>query len=416
MIARTQGRTGVLAVNETVLILAAGLLLVYGTFSQLASRSIVTPPMAFMLVGLLVGSMGLGLIELELDNEAVALLATVALTIIVCSDASQVDRRELRRIRQLPIRLLLVGLPLTMVLGAAVAAFTFPGLELAAVTLLAVLLSPTDAALGQAVITSEAVPEPIREAINVESGLNDGIALPPIFALMFFLGADMGDAGAHGWLAFAALQLLLGPVAGVLVGVGGGRVIDLAAARQWVDPNFGRLTLPVIAMLAYALAEAIGGNGFIAAFVSGFTLGVKTPSMRKQMMDFAETEGTLLSLLVFLTLGLAMIPGAVAHWTLTTTVYAVLSLTVVRMLPVAISVLGLGLDLRTILFMGWFGPRGIASILYLLLVVQYLGLPGYETVIATGIQTIVLSVLLHGLTAAPLARRYGSWAASRDSS
>ena len=395
--------------NETVLILAAALVLIYATFSRLAATSIVTPPMLFMLVGLLCGPLGLGLIDLELDNKGVALLATVALVIIVCSDASQVDRHEIRKIERLPIRLLLVGLPLTMLLGAGIAALTFHGFELAALTLLAVLLSPTDAALGQAVITSEAVPAPIREALNVESGLNDGIALPPIFALVFLLGADLGGAGSHGWLTFAALQLLLGPVAGVLVGVGGGRLIDLASERKWVDPSFGRLTLPAIAMLAYALAEAIGGNGFIAAFVSGFTLGVKTQSVREQMMDFGETEGTLLSLLVFLILGLAMIPGVVAYWDVTTTVYALLSLTIVRMLPVAISVIGLGLDLRTTLFLGWFGPRGIASVLYLLLLVQYLGSSGYEILIATGVQTIVLSVLLHGVTAAPLAKRYGRW-------
>jgi len=396
-------------VNEQVLILAAALALVYATFSRLASRSVVTPPMVFMGAGLLCSPMGLGLIDIEIDNEAVTLLATVALTIIVCSDASQVDRRKIRKIEQLPIRLLLVGLPLTMLLGAGLAALTFQGFELAALVLLAVLLSPTDAALGQAVITSEAVPDPIRESLNVESGLNDGIALPPIFVLLFLLGADMGDAGVHGWLTFAALQILLGPVAGTVVGLGGGRMIDRAADRGWVDPGFARLTLPAIAILAYALGEAIGGNGFIAAFVSGFTLGVKNRSVREAMTEFGESEGTLLSLLVFLVLGLVMIPHMVEHWSATTTVYAVLSLTVVRMLPVAISLIGLRLDLRTILFIGWFGPRGIASILYLLLLVQYLGVSGYETLVATGIQTIFLSVLLHGVTAAPVAKRYGRW-------
>jgi len=402
-------------VNEESVVVAAITVLVYGLFSRLAARSVVTPPMAFMLVGLLCGPLGLGVISFEVDHEGIALLATVALAIIVCSDASQVDRREVRKIEALPIRLLLIGLPLTMLLGAGIAALTFQGFEFAALALLAVVLSPTDAALGQAVITSEAVPLPVREALNVESGLNDGIALPPIFALMFFLGADLGGAGAHGWLAFAALQLLLGPVAGALVGIGGGRLIDLAAERRWLDVSLGRMTLPAIAMLAYAFAEAIGGNGFIAAFVSGFTLGVKNRSVREQMMDFGETEGSLLSLLVFLLLGLVMVPWAVPHWNVATTVYAVLSLTIVRMLPVAISFLGLGLDWRTTLFAGWFGPRGIASILYLLLLVQYLGISGYEILVATGIQAIVLSVLLHGLTAAPLARIYGRWAEAHTS-
>lgn len=157
--------------NESVLILAAGLALIYATFSRLAANSIVTPPMAFMGVGILCGPLGLGILDIALDNEAIALLATVALVIIVCSDASQVDRREIRKIRRLPIRLLLIGLPLTMALGAGLAALSFDGFEIAALALLAVLLSPTDAALGQAVITSEAVPEPIREALNVESTL-----------------------------------------------------------------------------------------------------------------------------------------------------------------------------------------------------------------------------------------------------
>jgi NhaP-type Na+/H+ or K+/H+ antiporter len=400
--------------GEDVLILGAGLALAYAAFSKPAARSPLTPPMLFMLVGLLCSPSGLGLIELQLDSDAIALLATLALTLIVCSDASQVDRHEIRQIERLPIRLLLIGLPLTMLAGAALALLVFPGVEPVALALLAVLLAPTDAALGQAVITCEAIPEPIREALNVESGLNDGIALPPIFVLLFLLGADLGAAGAHGWVAFAALQLLLGPLAGALVGTLGGRLIEACARRGWVDLGFGRMTLPAIALLAYGLAEAIGGNGFIAAFVAGFTLGVKTPSVRRQMTNFGETEGTLLSLLVFLVLGLVMIPDAIPFWNATTTAYAVLSLTVVRMLPVAISVIGLGLDLRTILFLGWFGPRGIASILYLLLIVRYLGASGYEIVIATGVQAILLSVLLHGLSAAPLAWRYGRAMGGRD--
>ncbi|MDJ0866787.1 MAG: cation:proton antiporter [Myxococcota bacterium] len=395
--------------NEQVLILAAGLALAYATVSRVASRSIVTPSMVFVGAGLLCSPLGFGLIDIGLDNEGLALLASVALAIIVCADASTVDRNEIHRIRQLPLRLLFVGLPLTMVLGTGIAMLVFPGFELAALALLAVLLSPTDAALGQAVITSEAVPEPIRETLNVESGLNDGIALPPIFVLIALLGADLGDAGSHGWLTFAALQILLGPVAGAAVGLGAGRAIEAAAARHWVDPGFGRLTLPAIALLAYAFAELIGGNGFIAAFISGFTLGVRTPAVREAMTAFGETEGSVLSLIVFLTLGLAMIPGTVEHWSLATTAYAVLSLTIARMLPVALSVIGLRLDAPTILFLGWFGPRGIASILYLLLLVQYLGVDGYEILFATGIQTIALSVLLHGVTAAPLAQRYGRW-------
>ena len=398
------------------LILAAALVLIYGAVSGIASRSIVTPPMAFMLTGVLCGPLVLKLFDIQHQAAAVELLATVALVIIVCSDASQINLREFRKTERLPGRLLLIGLPLTMVLGAGIAKLAFPDFPLAAVALIAVILSPTDAALGQAIITNESVPETIREGINVESGLNDGICLPPIFILLFLLGADLSDVPHHDWVSFTLMQILLAPVAGAIVGFGGGRLIDLAARRNWVDEGFGRLTMPAIALLAYALAEAIGGNGFIAAFVSGLLLGVRTESVRKRMQSFSETEGTMLSLLVFLVLGLCLIPLTVQYWNVTTTVYAILSLTVIRMLPVAISLIGLGYDWRTKLVIGWFGPRGIASILYVLLLVRYLGTSGYEILIATGVQTVALSVLLHGLTAAPLANIYGRWMKAHASS
>jgi NhaP-type Na+/H+ or K+/H+ antiporter len=383
--------------------------LIYGAVSRIASRSIVTPPMAFMLTGVLCGPLVLNLFKIPYQAAAVELLATVALVIIVSADASQISFRQFRKRERLPERLLLIGLPLTMLLGAGIAKLIFPGFELAAVALIAVILSPTDAALGQAIITNESVPETTREGINVESGLNDGICLPPIFILLFLLGADLSDVPHHDWVSFTLMQLLMAPVAGAIVGFGGGRLIDLAARRNWVDEGFGRLTMPAIALLAYALAEVIGGNGFIAAFVSGLMLGVRTKSVREKMQNFSETEGTLLSLLVFLILGLSLIPMTLKYWNLMTTVYAILSLTVIRMLPVAISVIGLGYNWRTKLVIGWFGPRGIASILYLLLLVRYLGSSGYEILIATGVQTVALSVLLHGLTASPLASLYGRW-------
>jgi len=395
-------------VSGEFLILAAALILIYGLFSALAERSVLTPPMAFVFSGLLLGP-GLGVVDIGYQSGTLEFLATVALVIIVCSDASQIDRASIRKIRSLPVRLLFIGLPLTMLLGTGLAMLLFPAAGIAAAALLAVLLSPTDAALGQAVITSEEVPQSVREALNAESGLNDGIALPPIFALLFALGASLGDIPTDNWLRFTTLQLVLGPLAGALLGGGGGRLIDLASQRGWVDPGFQRLTLPAIAMLAYAVGEAIGGNGFIAAFVSGFTLAVRTGAVRERMQEFAETEGTLLSLLVFLLFGLVMVPESWQYLTPTTTLYAVLSLTVARMLPVWLSVLGLGLDLRTVLFIGWFGPRGIASVLYVLLWVRYLGFEGHEVLISTGVQTILLSVLLHGLTADPFAKAYGRW-------
>jgi NhaP-type Na+/H+ or K+/H+ antiporter len=395
--------------NDLVLILAAAVAVAYGLVSRPAEDSVVTPPMAFTLAGLALGPLGLGLVAINFNNETVFLVATVALVVILASDASKVDPRRLGRSGSVAQRLLLVGLPLTMVLGAGLAWLLLPALGLAAAVLLALVLAPTDAALGQAVVSNQAVPETVRQAISVESGLNDGIALPPVFAVIFYLSAETGTMAAEegpNWLAFAALQLLLGPVAGAVVGLGGGRLIELACRRGWIEETFQRLAMVALAVLAYALAEEIGGNGFIAAFVAGFTLAVKDAATRARMQEYGETTGTLFVLLVFIMLGLVMIPAMVPFMTWTTTVYALLSLTVIRMVPVAVAMAGMGVDWRTTLFLGWFGPRGIASILYLLLVVMNLGVPGYETLLATGVQTVALSVVLHGLTAAPLARRY----------
>lgn len=395
--------------NETTLVLAAVLILLYGSVSRVAEKSLVTPAMVFMLAGVLFSPIGLDAVDVRPDDRAVELLAEIGLIIVLCADASKVDRHAIRQVEQLPIRLLVIGLPLTMALGAGLAWWIFggDGLPLAALALLGVLLAPTDAALGQAVIDSDAVPDDVRESLNVESGLNDGIALPAVFASMFALGADLADIPTDDWMRFTLLQIVLGPIAGAIVGGIGGRLIEASASRAWLDPAFLRLSMPSIALLGYAFAEAIGGNGFIGAFVAGFALGVRSPAVRAHMQTFGETEGTALSLLVMLLLGLVLVPAAAPHWSVTTTLYAVLSLTVVRMLPVAVSLLGLGLDWRTRLFIGWFGPRGIASILYLLMWVKYLGSGGYETLLATGVQTIALSVVLHGLTAAPLAARYG---------
>lgn len=403
--------------NETFLILSAALILAYGLISAVAEKSILTPHMVFMLAGVLFSPLGLDLIDLKPNTPSVVLLATVALVIILAADASQADKKVLRKASSLPVRLLFIGLPLTILSGIGIGMLTFPSLGFASVIFLALVLAPTDAALGQAVISNEAVPVKIREALNVESGLNDGICLPAIFAVLYYMGAEVeGGSENTNWLGFAAKQILLGPVAGAIVGIGGGKLIDASANRGWIDVGLQRLLLPALALLAYTLAEAIGGNGFIGAFFAGFTLLVKDQSVRKATQNFSESEGSILSLLTFLILGLVMIPDTIDHWNLHTTIYALLSLTVIRMVPVALCLTGCKLDWRTLLFMGWFGPRGIASILYLLMLIDSLGAKGYETVIATGIQTIVFSVILHGITAAPLAKKYGGHEANTEPS
>ena len=333
--------------------------------------------------------------------------------LVLFVDATTINLPTLMREKGVPFRLLFIGLPLTMGLGLVLAMLVFPGVNPWELALMAFILSPTDAALGQAVVTNRAVPESIREAINVESGLNDGIALPPILVCMAGLSvaAAAEKMGAQYWIVFTLKQFLFGPLLGALVGWLGGMLVDRASKAGWMNPTFQRLTAWSLAVIAFAAAEIFHGNGFIAAFCGGLMLGVHSPVVRERIHEFGEAEGQQLELFVFLIFGLVLVPNAAGYWDARSWFYAVLSLTVIRMLPVAISLAGTKLDWPSIGLIGWFGPRGIASVLYLLMVVHELGLPGYERILSVIVLTVLLSVFLHGITAVPLSRLYAGRAA-----
>jgi NhaP-type Na+/H+ or K+/H+ antiporter len=242
----------------------------------------------------------------------------------------------------------------------------------------------------------------------VESGLNDGIAVPLVL-LFTFAAASPGQGIEVGrWLGFALQALTLGPVVGVAVGVLGGRLVDRGIERGWINEPFERLSVLGLAALAFAGAELVGGNGFIAAFVAGLSLGNSTRGVCTRLYDFGEAEGQLLGLLVFVAFGAVLVPAALAHATPAALLYGLASLTVVRMLPVALSLLGSGLRPASVAFLGWFGPRGLASIVFVLLVVEGRHIPGAETLETVVVLTVLASTVLHGITAYPLAQRYGA--------
>ncbi|RZV34588.1 MAG: sodium:proton antiporter [Chromatiales bacterium] len=402
--------------HHQLLILFALLVFAFGLVSRFAERNSVTGPMVFMTVGILGSSLAFGFLHVTPDMGPVKLVAELALTLILFIDATMIKRSHFSGgSRRIPLRLLLIGLPLTMIIGTAVGIWMFDDVGLWAIVLMALILSPTDAALGQAVVKSEGVPVEIRQSISVESGLNDGIALPPILIAMALLGAE---AGGHegAWLGFVTKQVTLGPVVGLAVGWIGGVLMQKASDKGWTEETFQRLSALPIAILAFAFAESVEGNGFIAAFVAGlgFTRGITSRQVQHQVQEFGETEGMQLILIVFLIFGLAMVPAAVPHWGVPELVYALLSLTVLRMIPVGLSLIGLKLDLPTIAFIGWFGPRGIASVLYLLMAVAAIGVEGNETIMAVIVLTITISVFAHGISATPLSKRYGASRPSRD--
>jgi NhaP-type Na+/H+ or K+/H+ antiporter len=394
-----------------ILILGAVLIFCYGLVSRLAERSPITAPMVFVAIGILASPMGLGILSVKIDAGVVQIIASVTLVLVLFVDASSISVPALIRERRLPMRLLLIGLPLTMLFGSIAGFLIFQDMRIWVVLLMALILSPTDAALGQAVVTNPAIPERIRRAINVESGLNDGMALPPILVCIAALSeAGTGDRGTDYWINFTLKQLILGPIAGVCVGWLGGLLVDKASRAGWMNETYQRMSSASLAVIAYAAAESMHGNGFMAAFFSGLALGTRTPSVRERIHEFAEAEGQQLALFIFLMLGLILVPVTIQYWDIRAWMYAVLSLTFIRMIPVALSLMGSKLDWASVSFIGWFGPRGIASILYLLIVVGRIGKSGYEYMLSVIVLTVLLSVFLHGISAVPLAHLYGRYA------
>ena len=274
--------------------------------------------------------------------------------------------------------------------------------------LLASILAPTDAALGQAVVSSPEVPACTRQTLNVESGLNDGIALPAVLFFAAYAGLAEGEHETS-WSTFVTAQLTLGPGVGVVVGGVGTWLTHQLMRRGAIEKHFKVYVNLALALIAYGLAHEVGGNGFIAAFIAGMVAGNLENDACDGMQEFTESEGQLLMVLTFLFFGATFVAPAVGRAEVSTWLYAGLSLTAVRMIPIALSLIGHGFRLTTILFVGWFGPRGLASILFGLLVVEGAHeSPIAEAIFDVVVVTVTLSAILHGMSALPLAKSYGA--------
>ena len=394
-----------------VLGLLACLIFGFGLLSRRLEGTVVSAAMVFVTAGLVAGWTGLVDLgaathaEPDTSREAVFLIAELALVLLLFTDAARIDPRHLRR-NALPLRLLGIGLPLTIGLGTLLALVLLSDLDPWECAIVAAVLAPTDAALGQAVVSSPLVPLPVREALNVESGLNDGGSVP--FLMLFIALAAAHEGLEEGWVRFALEQIGYGTLIGLAVGGAGGAALRRAAGRGWTTTVFERLALAALAVIAWYAAGEAGGNGFIAAFVGGAAAGMAAGTLRERLLDFAEEEGELLNLAVFLIFGV-FAAEALGDVTWELVAYAVLSLTVVRMLPVALAVIGLGLRPATIAFLGWFGPRGLASIILALVVIEEEpALAGIDAIFLAMTVTVLLSVFAHGISAAPLTRRYAA--------
>ena len=383
----------------------AAVLFLYSLVSARLSARAITAPMVFVAAGLLLGPDVLGLFEFELDSESGLLLAEIALVIVLFADAARISPRALGGNRNLPLRLLGIGMPLTIGLGVLVGALLLGHIEFWEAAIIAAVLAPTDAALGQTVISSKRIPKRIRQALNVESGLNDGLSIPFLF-LFVGLAAAETELDATSWITFAVQQVGIGALVGVGIGLAGGSLLERAMDKKLIKAPYQQLGLVGLAVAVWAIADQLGGNGFIAAFTAGLAAGRITPHTGEGIIDFTDDEGQLLNLIVFFTFGATAI-GLLEPLTWQIAVYGLLSLTLIRMIPVAIATLGSGLRRSTVLLIGWFGPRGLASIILGLVVVsEEPELPALGTVVATMTFTVLVSVFAHGFSAAPLSRVY----------
>jgi sodium/hydrogen antiporter len=375
----------------------------YSLISRKVDRSRISGPILFVLIGLLLGPVALGALALDVTIGDLRLLAEITLALVLFSDAANADIDQIRRTRFLPRRLLFVGLPLTILLGLALGLLLFPGLASIEIALLAAALAPTDAALGKPVVTNPAVPPTIRESLNFESGLNDGICVPIIVLL---LGAAAGLEVEHRPLANIVLTVVeeigIGFLVGVAIAIPGAWLLGRARASDWIGANWTGVPAIGLAVACFALAQAIGGSGFIACFVGGLAFGARRLD-RHDLLHAAEGAGDVLSLLTWVVFGALVVLQVSGAVTWVVVLYAVLSLTVVRMVPVWLCLRGTDVVPRDRLFIGWFGPRGLASVVFGVMILST-GLPGGDTLAATIVCTVILSVVCHGASAAPLIR------------
>ena len=395
--------------HDWTLAVVAATLLGYAACSAWLRRTPITPAIFFVTLGYVVGGHVLGLISEGSSASSVRLLAEATLTVVLFTDAARIDPRALRTDHLLPSRLLGIGLPLTVLLGGVVAAAMFAGLSLPEAMLLAVVLAPTDAALGQAVVTDARLPSRVRQALNVESGLNDGICVPLLFIFLALAEADASTNTSTGALRLIAEAIGFGALGGVVAGAIAALLLSRGQGGKLVERLWAPTVAVAAAALAYGLAAPIGGSGFIAAFVAGLTYGTLAPAHDDAEVALAEQIGEVLNGATFILFGAVLAGPAIDALNWRIAVYALLSLTLIRLVPVAIALTGTHARRQTVGFLGWFGPRGLASIVFAVIIIEESRLPGAPTILAATFTTVGLSVFAHGLSARFLTDRYARW-------
>jgi sodium/hydrogen antiporter len=374
------------------------LIFVYSLISSRLERTIFTSPMIFTAAGILAMLVQPVIHDGDGGQHYLLTIAEIGLVLLLFADAYRTDLAAINSFRRLPVRLLSVGMLLTIVLGLLAAVGIFPGLSIWEAGILAAILAPTDAGLGQIIVQSKKVPLKIRQSLNVEAGLNDGLSVP--FLLFFIaLAATPGESGSASLSKYIIEQLGYGALIGIGIGLIGGWLMGVAERRHTTGHMWSQLGLLALPLLCVLASEAVSASMFIAAFVGGMAARFGGQVTDEGSVEFTEHAGQLFNLSVFFLFGLFVARDwrQFNGWHF---LYAVLSLTVIRMLPVAIALIGTKLSTTTVIFMGWFGPRGLASIVLGLVFLEHAtNQPGVSTIRMAVMATVLLSIFAHGASA-----------------
>jgi len=387
--------------NVAVMVLFA---FVYSVIAGRVERSAVTGPIIFIAFGLIAGPYGFGFLNMDIQDVELRVVADFTLALVLFIDAANADLGVLRAHSKIPRRMLLIGLPLCIALGSAAGIVIFPEISFYEICILATMLAATDAALGKGVVSNKAVPARIREGLNAESGLNDGMCVP---VLLVFLALATGSGDEDGGTALAlelvAREIGIGLAVAVVLTLIGVQLMAMSLRRGWFTEIWAQIPVVTLALACFTTAQTLHGSGYIAAFVGGLLFGHFAKEETHKLVMAGEGIAELLAMLTWLIFGAAVIGQAWAGMTADVVIYSLLSLTVIRMLPNVIALAGTGEKLETKLFLAWFGPRGLASIVFFIIVASA-NLPSESVLEHVVVCTITLCIVAHGVTANAWAR------------
>lgn len=380
-------------------------------YSLVAGRlehAVVSGPIVFVFAGLLMGPIGLGWFDGSSTSIELRVFADLTLALVLFIDAANADLEILKRQYRIPLKMLLLGLPGAIFLGTIAASFLFDELSVYEAAILGTMLAATDAALGKAVITNKAVPVQLREGLNIESGFNDGLCVPILFVFIAMaVGSSSEDGGSMLALTLVAEELGIGLAVGLGLTVIGTYLLKWCHEHGWMSKVWGQLTVVGLAIACFAVAQSLHGSGYIAAFSGGLLFGFKAKESTHKLVLAAEGIGETMALMTWMLFGAIVIGQSVEYFTWTMLGYALLSLTVIRMLPIFLSLAGSGESTSAKLFLGWFGPRGLASIVFAIIVLNK-GVPQAKFIAMVVVLTVFLSLIAHGISANPLAKLLGN--------